>query len=52
MTARERAVLPGGITHVHHLRIAWVLHRRHGAEQAHRRLIAGTNAPARSTSDG
>lgn len=33
---------PGGITHGEHLRIAWVLHRHHGALQAEALLISGT----------
>jgi hypothetical protein len=35
-------VFPGGVPHVEHLRVAWVLHRRHGAEQAKLRLLHGT----------
>lgn len=35
-------VFPGGVSHQEHLRIAWVLHRRHGAEEARRRLLRGT----------
>jgi hypothetical protein len=35
-------VLPGGVTHEQHLRIAWVLHRRHGAARAQARLLEGT----------
>ena len=34
---------PGGISHVQHLRIAWTLHRRHGADQARARLLDGTS---------
>jgi hypothetical protein len=33
---------PGGVSHSQHLRIAWVLHRRHGPEEALRRLLTGT----------
>jgi hypothetical protein len=36
------AVFPGGVSHLEHLRIAWVLHRRHGPEEARRRLVSGT----------
>ena len=35
-------VFSGGISHLEHLRIAWVLHRRHGAEEARRRLLRAT----------
>jgi hypothetical protein len=31
-----------GVNHLEHLRIAWVLHRRHGREEARRRLLSGT----------
>lgn len=31
-----------GVNHVEHLRIAWVLHRRHGRQEARRRLLTGT----------
>jgi hypothetical protein len=34
--------LPGGISHDQHLRIAWVLIRRHGGVQAEQRLVSGT----------
>jgi hypothetical protein len=33
---------PGGVSHPQHLRSAWVLHRRHGPEEARRRLVNGT----------
>jgi hypothetical protein len=33
---------PGGVSHSQHLRIAWVLHRRHGPEEARSRLLSGT----------
>jgi hypothetical protein len=36
------AVFPGGLSHLEHLRIAWVLNRRHGPEEAGRRLVSGT----------
>ncbi len=36
------AVFAGGVSHWDHLRIAWVLHRRHGPEEARRRLLRGT----------
>ena len=36
------AVLPVGLKHVDHVRIAWVLHRRHGRTQARQRLLDGT----------
>jgi hypothetical protein len=35
-------VFAGGVSHEQHLRIAWVLHRRHGATEAKARLVAGT----------
>ena len=35
-------LFPGGITHEQHLRIAWVLHRRHGAGRAQDLLVSGT----------
>ena len=35
-------VFPGGVSHLQHLRIAWVLHRRHGPDEARRRLLSGT----------
>jgi hypothetical protein len=35
-------VFPGGVNHLQHLRIAWVFHRRHGPEEARRRLLSGT----------
>jgi hypothetical protein len=35
-------VFPRGISHEQHLRIAWVLHRRHGREEARARLMSGT----------
>lgn len=35
-------MFPGGISHLDHLRVAWVLHRRHGREQALVRLLDGT----------
>jgi hypothetical protein len=31
-----------GVGHLEHLRIAWVLHRRHGRDEARRRLLRGT----------
>ena len=34
--------LPGGISHQQHVRIAWVLLRRHERAVAVRRLLAGT----------
>ncbi|MBO0767593.1 MAG: hypothetical protein J2O48_02810 [Solirubrobacterales bacterium] len=36
------ATFPGGISHEQHLRIAWVLHRRHGSSKARDRLLSGT----------
>jgi hypothetical protein len=36
------ARFPSGVCHLEHLRIAWVLHRRHGSEEARRRLLNGT----------
>ena len=35
-------VFPGGISHLNHLRIAWVLHARHGSEAALVHLLEGT----------
>ena len=35
-------VFPGGVSHVEHLRIAWVLHSRHGPGEAQSRLLTGT----------
>ena len=35
-------LFPGGITHDQHLRIAWVLHRRHEAARAEALLVSGT----------
>ena len=35
-------VFYGGISHLEHLRIAWVLHRRHGGDEARGRLVRGT----------
>jgi hypothetical protein len=32
----------GGISHDQHLRIAWVLNRRHGGAQAEQLLVVGT----------
>jgi hypothetical protein len=32
----------GGISHLQHIRIAWILHRRHGHEEARARLLSGT----------
>jgi hypothetical protein len=31
-----------GVSHIDHVRVAWVLHRRHGAPEAEERLVAGT----------
>ncbi len=36
------AVFAGGLSHWNHLCIAWVLHRRHGRDEAARRLLTGT----------
>jgi hypothetical protein len=33
---------PGGTSHRDHVRIAWVLDRRHGPDEARRRLLSGT----------
>jgi hypothetical protein len=39
----ERQELGGsGVSHIDHVRIAWVLHRRHGALEAEERLVRGT----------
>lgn len=35
-------IFDGGITHEQHLRIAWILHKRHGAAKAKARLLSGT----------
>ena len=35
-------VFPGGISHLQHLRIAWILHTRHGPQRARARLLKGT----------
>jgi hypothetical protein len=37
-----RSEFPAGISHLQHLRIAWVLHCRHRADQARARLLDGT----------
>lgn len=37
-------IFGGGISHEQHLRIAWVLHRRHGAAEAKERLMNGTKS--------
>ena len=42
------AVLPGGISHTDHVRIAWVLLRRHGEPEARERLLAGTERACRA----
>ncbi len=44
LTSRWEAgeVFTGGITHEQHVRIAWVLCRRHGGTVAKRRLTLGT----------
>ena len=31
-----------GVTHIDHVRVAWVLHQRHGAGEAEERLVLGT----------
>jgi hypothetical protein len=31
-----------GVSHIDHVRVAWVLHRRHGATEAEQRLVRGT----------
>jgi len=36
------ALFEGGVSHWDHLRIAWVLHRRDGPDEAARRLLRGT----------
>ena len=36
------AVFADGVSHWDHLRIGWVLHRRHGPDEAARRLLSGT----------
>lgn len=39
----ERQELGGsGVSHVDHVRVAWVLHRRHGRLEAEERLVEGT----------
>jgi hypothetical protein len=37
-------IFDGGVSHEQHLRIAWVLHRRHGPIQAKERLVNGTRS--------
>jgi hypothetical protein len=31
-----------GVSHIDHVRVAWILHRRHGASEAEERLVEGT----------
>jgi hypothetical protein len=31
-----------GVSHIDHVRVGWVLHRRHGAAEAEERLVEGT----------
>jgi hypothetical protein len=39
----ERQQLGGtGVSHIDHVRVAWVLHRRHGPVECEERLVAGT----------
>jgi hypothetical protein len=39
----ERQQLGGtGISHIDHVRVAWILHRRHGAAECEERLVEGT----------
>jgi hypothetical protein len=39
----ERQQLGGsGVSHTDHVRVAWVLHRRHGQQEAEERLVEGT----------
>jgi hypothetical protein len=39
----ERQELGGiGVSHIDHVRVGWVLHRRHGAVEAEERLVEGT----------
>jgi RimJ/RimL family protein N-acetyltransferase len=39
----ERQELGGsGVSHIDHVRVAWVLHRRHGPPEAEERLVRGT----------
>ena len=39
----ERQELGGsGVTHIDHVRVAWVLQRRHGSAAAEERLVEGT----------
>jgi hypothetical protein len=40
-------VFEGGVSHEQHVRIAWVLHRRHGREEAMVRLLKGTERACR-----
>jgi hypothetical protein len=35
-------VFPDGISHEQHVRVAWVLHRRYGRDEARARLLSGT----------
>jgi hypothetical protein len=39
----ERQELGGsGVSHIDHVRVGWVLHRRHGPAEAEERLVEGT----------
>jgi hypothetical protein len=31
-----------GVSHIDHVRVGWILHRRHGAAEAEERLVEGT----------
>lgn len=44
LTDRWEAILERAVTHEEHLRIAYTLHRRHGRDEARRRLLEGTLA--------
>jgi hypothetical protein len=35
-------VFPGGVSHLQHLGIAWIVHRRHSPVEARARLLRGT----------
>ena len=38
----SQALGGSGVAHIDHVRVAWVLHRRHGAVDAEERLVRGT----------
>jgi hypothetical protein len=44
LTDRWESILDRAVTHEEHLRIAYTLHRRHGRDEARRRLLKGSLA--------